>query len=48
VTLAVNPWQNDSDTSGVDISCGGKSFPLQMQGRHVTLAHILGDVVSLH
>jgi hypothetical protein len=48
VTLAVNPWQNESDISGVDISCGGKSFRLQMQGRHVTLAHILGDVVSLH
>jgi hypothetical protein len=48
VVLAINPWQADAGTSTADATCGGRVFKLVMHGRHATLAHIVGDQVTLH
>jgi hypothetical protein len=46
VALAINPWQGDDAVSSADVTCGDKTFPLEMQGKHATLAHIADGAVN--
>lgn len=47
VVLAINPWQSEPQNSTTDVLCGTKRHKLSMQGRHATLAHILGETIAL-
>lgn len=48
VVMAVNPWQDDTELSNADVACSGTTVKLAMKGRHVTLAAIAGDQVTLY
>lgn len=48
VVLVLNPWQGESATSRETVTCGGKSFELEVQGQHATVAHLTRGSVTLH
>jgi hypothetical protein len=47
IVLALDPWQDDDRSSTATVKCGGQTYPLEMKGRHATLAHIQGGQVTL-
>jgi hypothetical protein len=46
IVLAMNPWQNEEAACELKISCGTRSFTLELQGRHCDIFHITGDQVT--
>lgn len=39
VIMAINPWQQESDVSSVEVPCGEKKVSVRMKDQHVTIIH---------
>ncbi|MGD9669408.1 MAG: hypothetical protein AB7U75_10170 [Hyphomicrobiaceae bacterium] len=48
IVMAVNPWQEEAAASTTDVTCNGRTFTVEMKGRHTTLARISGQDVVLY
>ncbi len=46
IVLAMNPWQAEDAVSNLDITCGTKTFSIELLGRHCDVFHITGDDVK--
>lgn len=46
IVLAANPWQAEDEKSALEISCGKRTFTLELQGRHSDIFHIVGDRIT--
>jgi hypothetical protein len=46
LVLAVNPWQDDDAHSEIRVTCGKRTFRLDLEGRHTDLFHIRGSRVE--
>ncbi len=46
IVLAANPWQAEDKNSSLEITCGSRTFTLELQGRHSDIFHIVGDQVT--
>ena len=40
VVMAINPWQDDDDSSNAEVTCGERAYAVPMRGKHTTLIEL--------